>query len=212
MSNYIMHINLFGAEVRCETESRLVSINDLVVAGNRWRALNSLPQKNMQDLLSTSSFNDFKNAVAKKLGVPVDSLMHSVKGRNGRTMGHLFLAIYIAEQISPEFHVEVIQTFVEGKILEFRSLGGTEFKNLNGAIDVYLPGREEKDNKGIYIQVAKMLREKILGPEFNADDPWSKANADQTHLRYSYENRLVDLLRLGVVNDYAHLKTLIEKL
>ena len=54
------------------------------------------------------------------------------------------------------------KTFVEGKILQWREDGGDEFINLNIAIDAYLPEREGKDNTGIFIQVAKQLKAKIL--------------------------------------------------
>lgn len=202
MSNYIMNVNFFGHDVRCETENNLVSLNDLVIAGNKWRGENGLPLKNIADLTKTQAYADFRDAVASTLNVSPESLVQTVMGRKGRTMVHVFLAIYVAEQISPLFHVKVIQTFVEGKLLEFRDLGGTEFKNLNAAIDLYLPDRLGKDNKGVYITLAKIIREKILGQ----NTTWDSATVDQTHSRYSIEKRLVDYLRQGLITDYEHLK------
>ena len=211
MSNYVMQVDFFGNGVRCETESHMVSLNDLVVAGNVWRTQRGLPPKSLKDLIYTQSFSEFKKAVSKIKGIPEENLMNVVRGRSGRTMAHLHLAIYVAEQISSHFHVMVIDTFIEGKLLEFRELGGTEFKNLNAAIDLYLPDRQGKDNKGVYMQIAKLLRTKLLGKDAEAGD-WAVASVAQTHSRYDFERRLVDFLRMGVVRDYPHLKELVEKL
>lgn len=162
MSNYIMTVDFFGNLVRCETDGLMVSLNDLVIAGNAWRSMNGLSMRPIDSLTRTQSFADFKAAVSKTKGIPENELMAVIKGRSGRTMVHLYLAIYVAEQISPEFHVHVISTFIEGKLLEFRAQGGTEFKNLNAAIDLYLPDREGKDNKGCYINTAKIIRGKAV--------------------------------------------------
>jgi hypothetical protein len=126
-------------------------------------------------------------------------------------MAHVAIAIFVAEQMSPEFRVSVIKTFLEGKLLEFREMGGTEFKNLNAAIDLYLPGRDGKDNKGVYIQIAMRLRARLLGPDAGSE-AWATANVGQTHARYSAEAYLVRALGDGLVRDYEHLKELVTKI
>jgi hypothetical protein len=126
-------------------------------------------------------------------------------------MAHLTIAVYVAEQMSPDFHYQAIKTFLEGKLLEFRELGGTEFKNLNAAIDLYLPGRSGKDNKGVYIQIAKGIRTKLMGAGAEAGC-WDSATVAQIHTRYSVEGKLIDYMRQGFVRDYDHLKEIIAKL
>ncbi|MNC66899.1 hypothetical protein D3C75_1173490 [compost metagenome] len=121
------------------------------------------------------------------------------------------MALLAAETMNPRFHAHVHKVFIEGKLLEFRELGGTEFKTLNAAIDQYLPGRDGKDNKGVFINVAKAVRERIFGAGAGPDC-WNTATVDQTHMRYEWENKLSTMLRLGVVRDYEHLKELIERL
>jgi len=212
MGNYIMQVDFFGNKVRCETDGLLVCLNDLVTAGNMHRAENQRPLKRLQDMTTTDGFNTFLGVVSKRSGMsPKDLLFVAGRGRGARTMAHYVIAIYIAEQMSPEFHYEVIKTFMEGKLLEFRELGGTEFKTLNAAIDRYLPNRECKDNKGVFIQIAKLLRTKILGKDAEAGD-WNDCPTAQTHMRYEAEKQLIKFLEMGLVRDYEHLKELVERL
>jgi len=100
------------------------------------------------------------------------------------------------------------KTFVESRILQWREDSGDEFMNLNIAIDAYLPEREGKGNKGVFIQIAKQLKEKIL----NDQEVWNTASFTQLERRAKIERNLCDLLRLGVVKNYEHLKELITKL
>lgn len=210
MSNYIMQIDFFGNAVRAETEGNMISLTDLVRAGNAWRASKGMPMKPLQAVVESVGFKEFLDITKSKF--PDTEVYKTIgAGNKKRTMAHVILAVYVAEQMSPEFHFEVIRTFIQGKILEFRDLGGTEFKNLNAAIDLFLPGREGKDNRGVYIQTAKLLRAKLMGPDAESGC-WDTATTAQIHSRYSMENKLVDYLRMGFVRDWEHLKTLIEKM
>lgn len=203
-----MNVDLFGNKVLCETEGFMVSLNDMERAGNAWRLSNGMPAYQLGAFLASKTLKEYLDAAAEVWEKPVESFLKKAgKGKTSRTMGHISIAVLLAEQMSPRFHAQVHKTFIEGKILEFREMGGTEFVNLNIAIDEYLPGREGKDNKGIYIQVATRLRNKILG----TDEPkWGDANADKTHKRFEHETTLCKLLKLGLVRDYEHLKQLID--
>ena len=106
------------------------------------------------------------------------------------------------------FKVDLYDTFINHKILTWRDDSGDEFINLNLAIDAYLPGREGKDsNQGLYINAAKILKEKIQ-PEEN---DWNKASYPKLELRTTIERKLCDFLRMGVVRDWEHLKELMVK-
>jgi len=212
MGNHVLSVDFFGNSVRAETQGRLVCINDLVRAGNNWRAVNGLPLKTVQQVMVSQGLADYMESASKVWGIPKDDLIVVVgKGSKSRTMGHIAVAIYVAEQLSPEFHANVIKTFIEGKLMEFRDMGGTEFKNLNAAIDLYLPEREGKDNTGIYIQAAKAIRKKLMGDDA-CSGCWDKASVAQTHSRYEIEKSLVQMLSIGLVRDYYHLKEIIERL
>jgi len=207
MSQYVMQADFFGNSVRCYTGGKMVSLTDLAKAGNKWRVANDLSIKPLAQILDSASFEEFKK-VAEKDMPGEEIIRHEGRGNTKRTMGHVILAVYIAEQFSPEFHYKVIKTFVEGKLLEFREMGGTEFKSLNAAIDRYLP---EGGSVGKYINAAKIIRAKVLGKDAEAGD-WDSASVQETHSRYDIEKRLVDVLSLGVVRDWEHLKELIEKI
>ena len=210
VSNHVMQVDFFGNTVRAETEGTLVSLTDLAKAGNMWRASKGMSIKPLQAVVESVGFIEFvKVAQADMPGQEI--LFSTGKGNSKRTMAHVIIAIYFSEQYSPEFHYSVIKTFIEGKLLEFRDQGGTEFKNLNAAIDLYLPDREGKDNKGCYINVAKLVRAKLLGADAVAGD-WETATVAQMHSRYEFEKRLIDYMNMGMVRDYPHLKELIGKL
>ena len=207
MSNHIMHVDFFGTPIRCETDGLMISLTDLARAGNQWRLLNSLPQKTLGNIVDTQGFAAFL-AVAQT-DMP-NQVLYRVdgKGKAKRTMAHVVLAVYVAEQFSPKFHYDVIKTFVEGKLLEFRDHGGTEFKALNATLDLRGDAVLGKPaHKGHYVQMATAIRKRIL----HADQDWNTASVAQTHRRYEVEQTLVKLLELGVVRDWEHLKELIEK-
>lgn len=205
-----MRVDFFGNGVRAETDGHLVSLNDLTNSGNCWRLQNGLPSYQLSSFISSKSFKEYLDAASIVWGIPKEGLLiRRGKGNASRTMGHVSIAMLLAEQISPIFHATVHKVFIEGKLLEFRSLGSTEFATLNSAIDTCLPDRVGKDNKFLFINIAKMIRLRVLG---NEDKTWDEANVDQIHLRFDIEKQLSKMLRLGVVKDWDHLKELVNKI
>lgn len=209
MSNYIMQVDFFGNSVRCETEGLMVSLNDLFNAGNLWRLQNKMPVYQMHAFLNSAALTEYVKAAADEWCMPADKFItRAGKGKTTRTMVHISVAILAAEQISPAFHAKVHRTFVEGKLLEFRDHGGTEFKSLNAALDMRSQEVLGKPaHKGHFIQVATLLRARLL----NEGQDWNTASVAQTHRRWEAEQTLVKLLQLGVVRDWEHLKELIGK-
>lgn len=190
----------------------MVCLNDLMHVGNKWRMQNDLPIIQMQQIVGKPGLRDYV-AAASKIWNRSQEEMLAVHGRGGtaRTMAHVAVAVYVAEKMSPEFHAIVIKTFIEGKMLEFRELGGTEFSKLNVAIDNFLPGREAKSsNQGLYINAAKILRERILGEGADGNS-WNSATMEQTHQRYKKEEFIVNALTMGMVRDWEHLKEVLAK-
>lgn len=213
MSNYPLSVEFFGNVVRAQTLGNRICLNDLFIAGNALRLADGKPALQMSAFLNSKSLNEYVDAAAVEWNLPKEHFITKEgKGKkNLRTYVHVSVALLAAETMSPRFHAHVHRVFIEGKILEFRERGGTEFKNLNAAIEEYLPDRQGKDNKGVFITIAKAIRERILGPNAKTED-WNFTGVTQTHLRYDWENKLCEMLRLGVVKDYDHLKELISKL
>jgi len=154
------------------------------------------------------------------LKIPKDKVVKVTgRGRNARTYAQLHFLIYCAEQISPEFHFDVIDVFIDNHILQNRDDGGEHFKELNRVIDLYLPERENKSsNVSVYIQCAKLLKSKIFTIQEIAkcDDCniWNSkfATSSRLKIRDEYENKLISFLEMGLIRDYEHLKELIGKL
>jgi hypothetical protein len=212
MSNYPVTVEFFGNVVRAQTQGSLICLNDLFIAGNALRLAQGKPALQMNAFLNSKGFEEYLEAASDEWNIPAEQLRKvEGRGRNTKTYVHASIALLAAESMSPRFHAHIHRVFIEGKLLEFRELGGTEFKVLNAAIDAYLPNRDGKDNRGVYIQVAKMLRTKILG-EGSVTADWNSTGVAQTHVRYQIEADLSKMLRLGLVRDYDHLKELIEKL
>ena len=210
MSNYRMSVDFFGKAVMAETEGNMICLNDMLNAAISFRLNQGKAPLQLTAFFNSKGLAEYIEASAKEWNLPKESFIKKVgKGKYTRTYVHVSIAVYAAQQISPEFHAHVNRVFIEGKLLEFRERGGTEFRNLNANIDQYLPDRLGKDNKGVFIQIAKLLRSKILGDEAKTGD-WDKATVSQIHLRYEYENKLCEILRLGLVKDYEHLKNLVE--
>lgn len=214
MSGFEMRVDFFGKSVRAKTEGNLICLNDLFWAGNAVRVTDEgKPSLQLANFLSSKTLEDYVAAASEEWGIPQSELIQKGgRGRTSATYAHVSVALLAAEQLSVRFHVHVHRVFIEGKLLEFRQMGGTEFISLNASIDKYLPEREGKDsNRGVYINVAKALRTKILGVDAEAD-AWAIATVEQTHRRFEIENKLCDFLRLGMIRNYEHLKDIIARL
>ncbi|HUX54743.1 MAG TPA: KilA-N domain-containing protein [Williamwhitmania sp.] len=136
------------------------------------------------------------------------TVIKTKRGKSGGTWAHLYLLLKAAAHLDTDFELQIYETFVTNQILRWRDDSGDEFKTLNIAIDAFLPGREGKDNKGVYIQIAMAIKAKV-----NPDGgQWNTASYDQLELRTLYERRLIDFMRMGLVRNYEHLKELIDNL
>ncbi len=130
------------------------------------------------------------------------------RGKGGGTWAHLYLLLDAAARLDPEFRLQIYEAFVAGKILKWRDDSGEEFKKLNIAIDAYLPEREGKTNKNIFINVAKMLKSKLIPGVIC----WNEANSIQLENRTRVEEKLILFLQSGLIRNWEHLKEVINNL
>lgn len=195
-----------------QIDAQKVNLTAFVEGLNKMLEAEGKPACQMASVLRSKGFQDYLQAASEEWNLPkTDLLSRGVKNKSA-TIAHLSVALYVAEQSSPRIKVQAHKFLVDSEVEKYQATGGTEFKTLNANIEAYLPGREHKSsNKGVFIQIAKRLREKILGPDATTES-WNHADVDQTHKRYEWENKLSDMLRLGVVKDFNHLKELIDKL
>jgi hypothetical protein len=194
------------------------SLTDLFSLGNRQRVLDGKKPINQTLFIKSKATQEFIRIIAKELNIKESDIVFSKgRGKSSRTYGQLHFLIYAAEKLSPTFHFHVIDIFLSKHLLELRDDGGNVFKALNLAIDQWLPDRKDKQNRGCYIQVAKMLRAKIF-PEIKTFDThiniWNSDIAvyEKQYLREDYEDKLVSFLKAGLIKDWEHLKAVIENL
>lgn len=228
-TNMHMNVAIGGMDVAVEHKTGLVDVNDLAKVGNMIRAGKGRPPITIPRIRANKGITDFTEAVQRQIDAghygyfdaPAELVFATAKsGAGARTKAFLPIALKIAAFMDVDFEAEVYRVFIEEKILQYRDEGGHEFKTLNIVIDSFLPGREDKSNNtGIYISVAKQLRDKVF-PEHtdwnNKDDGniWNspQATPERMRLRHEYEAYLSRILKDGLVRDYEHLKEVISKL
>lgn len=225
-TNQLMQVAIAEHVLPIEHKTMMGSLTDVWKIGNAYRTKRGLPELDLNNWLRSPETLEYVRVVEQDLNVKcVDStpleirksalvknltspLITTKRGKGGGTWAHLYILLDAAARLDPNFKHQMYKTFVEGRILQWREDGGDEFLNLNIAIDAYLPEREGKDNTGIFIQVAKQLKAKILNP----DDTWNTASFPQLEKRAKLEKDLCNYLRLGMVRNYDHLKELIAKI
>lgn len=205
-TNQLMSVAFSEGVVNVFHNTAMGDLTQLWKVGTIMRVNNGMAVPQLNNFLHSQSTKDFIEVCERKTGNPCIEI--TGRGKNGRTWASIHMMIYAAEYLSTEFHFEVIDAFINNKILEWRDVSGDEFKALNIAIDNYLPGRDGKSNKGIYINTAKMLLGKV-NPSITT---WNDATADELRERAVIENKLVTTLHLGLIRDWEHMKEIIEKI
>lgn len=231
-TNQLMQVTIGQYTQPIEHKTMMGHLNALWDYGNGLRALKGLTPLNQNDWLSSQQTRELLLALNRKFNTgnaisedPIfetdsrgrtkiseitknNPFIRTKRGTGGGTWVHLYLLLDAAAWLDADFKLELYDTFINNKILQWREDGGDEFINLNMAIDAYLPEREDKDNTGIFIQVAKQLKAKILSP----DDTWNTASFPQLEKRAKLEKELCNYLRLGMIRNYEHLKEVISKI
>ena len=226
-THMIMDVKIDGHPVRVEHKTGLVDVNDLLKVGNRLRASKMLSPMTITRIRRSKDLKAFSEAVQRQIDnghyqyfdVPDELIFATGKGGAGTTTkAFLPVAIKIAALMDSDFEAEVYRVFIEEKILHYRDESGEEFKALNLIIDSYLPGREDKDNRGVYIAVAKQIRAKVF-PDVEWDSTaqgniWNSelATAEALRRRAKIESELISTLRLELIQSFDHLKEVITKL
>jgi len=230
-TNQLMQVTIGSYSQPIEHKTMMGHLNALWDYGNGLRATKGLTPLQMKDWLMSTQTRELVEALDRKYSEPnsgistitkvdprgrsslVDltkntSFIKTKRGTGGGTWVHLYLMLDAAAWLDADFKLQLYDTFINNKILQWREDSGDEFINLNIAIDAYLPEREGKENTGIFIQVAKQLKAKIL----NGEEVWNTATFNQLEKRAKIEKDLCGFLKLGMIRNYEHLKEVIAKL
>lgn len=214
-TDQLMAVCFPQGDLHISHKSMMGSLTDLFNIGNKMRVMEGKGIANMTLFVNSASTQEFIRIICEEQACHPDSVITKTgRGKSSRTEVNLHLLIYAAEYLSTRFHYQVIDTLITGKLLQLRDDGGDEFGVLNRAIDRYLPGREGKaSNQGCYINIAKIIRRRcnLVKPE--NDETWNQSLADKhaQSMRYEMQHKLVNLLELGLVRDWEHLKELVER-
>jgi len=211
---------------RKETWEKIIKLYNVSVEddskkffGNCRKSFGGFPPKVLYSTIDDLP-KDSKGTIQYQEVLKTQQLNHIIKIQNrGKlqnrgTWFEVTLLLDLATWLDVDLWYEVYSTFIEGKILEHRDAGGEAFKRLNKAIDT-LPDRQPhlkpKGNKGVYINVAKMIREKlsIIDTKGYNEDEHDRIVQEK---REEYINKLVTTIELGLVTSYPQLKEVIKKL
>ena len=112
--------------------------------------------------------------------------------------------------LDKDLEVEIYRVFIEEKILYFRDEGGYSFKELNKAIDKYLPS-PTGNNTGRYITIAKIIREKLEITDTKGYNE-KEHHAEIQEKRDFIEKYLIISLQTGLITSFEQLQEVAEKM
>ena len=241
MKNQTLTVHIGTNVFDIEHQTMMGNLNEFWDCGNAFRIQKGLPPKRLDHWLASIDTAEYVAAVERELLGKSDTskylnsselevienkgkstvsrltasspLFKTRKGRYGGTWAHLYILIDAATWLDADFKVQVYKTFIEGKMLQRRDEGGENFKAVNIAIDAYLPDREGKDNKFLFIHLANLIADKFSLPAVEkGKNRWNDATLHQTEARSKIEDTLTIMLRTGLVRNWEHLKELVAVL
>ena len=206
-TNQIMSVEFTNGVLHIGHLDMMGKLDEVFMLGNVYRYNSNLPTLRMESWLAMESTKEYVALVSSKLGRPAKITR---KGKGGGTSVHLRVIIDAAMYLSAEFKDEVIQAFIEGKILRYRDEGGDKFIDLNAQLAAHAEQVLGKAaHSGHFIHIAKTLKAKLLP---DGHPGWNYATPEQLSSRIEIEDKIGTMLRLGLVRDWEHLKTIIERI
>jgi hypothetical protein len=205
-TNQVMTVSFAHGDVVVGHKEAMFEINHIFSIGNKYRVLNNQPPLQLSAFINSKRTQEFLMALAAHTGLEPTKLLYVTgRGVKARTMGNMHLMIYAAEFLSPAFHVEVIDTFINSKLLTYRDESGDAFKKLMEVIkETAEPILGKPPHHGHYITVSKI----IMG-RFPASLDWNIATAEQLKERTRIEEAVTTAIRMGFIKDWEHLKQVI---
>lgn len=171
VTQVVMKRELFGSEIRQQSKTEFFCANDLVAAGNKWRALNDISIFNLGQYFNQKSTQEFILEIENKYNIKA---VLSTKGRNGSTWVHPLLFIDIALAINPKLKVEVYEWLFDN-LIKFRNDSGDSYKEMAGAL--YVRYTNKRDFPNYLSRVANYIKQQI------GVEDWQSATEEQLKRR-----------------------------
>lgn len=184
-TSVLMRRELFGCEVKQDSKTGFFSANDLVAAGNKWRASNGMKLFNFNSWSNAQSNKDFVKEMEYQFGV----VTQTKRGATGGTWVHPFILIDLALAIDPKLKIEVYR-WIYDELIKYRNDSGDSYKKMCGSLFANC-SNQSKFHRGIKT-TANMIKDACGVKD------WQAATESQLKLRDKiHENisLLCDVLR-----------------
>ena len=219
-TDQLMTISLMGGEIHIYHNTAMGNLSELFRLGNTQRMIEGKTPINQSQFLKQERTLEFIRVISNETGLSKDEIVKkNGRGKNSKFYAQLHLLIFCAEALSPLFHYKVIDLFISNKILTIKDMGGDDFKDLNALIDKKIPDRVNKNNMGLYIYTAKVLKSKIfpdvdLSNYTGTNNIWNSnyATSEALRKRDDYEKKMMTLLEMNVVESWEHFKSFLDRL
>jgi hypothetical protein len=219
-TDQLMNVSLMSGEIHIYHNTAMGDLSELFKLGNTQRMFEGKTPINQSQFLKQKRTLEFIDVICKEKNIEKSEVIKTKgKGKNSRFYAQLHFLIFCAEALSPTFHYRVIDLFIREQILTIRDEGGNDFKDLNSLIDTNMPDRVGKNNMGLYIYTAKILRSKIF-PNVNLSlytgkqNIWNSkyASPEKLKKRDEYERKMMTLLEMNVIENWEHFKGFLDLL
>lgn len=199
-----------------DAKTGMVNLKTLEVVGNAYNGVTSESQsgyKRLRDWLSLDSTKEFIDVCEEKSSKRDLSLgenkvlIRTGRGKNAKSMASIHIAIDFAMWLNPRFKYEVIDTFINKKILDARLLGIDSIKKLTDA----MKEKFQDINQADYVSVNMAINRKVNG-EFVKGWDVATATADKQQQRARIIDTCVTLINLGVANTVEKLIIFIHQM
>lgn len=166
----IMKRNTLGEIISQKSKSGFFSATELVIAGNKYRAMNGLKLVNLNSYFSNNANKEFMKELSSKYG----KIKTDGRGRGVHVWVHPLLFLDIALWVDPKMKVEVYEWLLDN-LLQFRNDSGDSYKKMTGAL--YLIAK----NKTLFQKNIRIVAKRIK-LECGVKD-WNTASESQLKLR-----------------------------
>lgn len=181
----LMQRNLFGEMVRQNNQTGFICANDIVSAGNKYRALNNMKLFDFRSWIDAKGNKEFIEEMKAQFG----EVVVTKKGRDGSTWLHPYICIDLALSIDPKLKIEVYKWLFD-ELLKFRNESGDSYKKMCGFLFENCTSKTT-----FHRDISKVATQIQLA--CNVSD-WQTATEEQLKLRDKIQNNIAllsDVLR-----------------
>lgn len=225
-TNQLLTVNIGPGKFDIEHKTKLGDLKQVWDLGNLYRKQRGLNGKDLKAYLQSKSTREFIIEIERKMNLPVSPLWSDVvvqegkkgasitssklfrttKGRYSSIYAHLYILIDAAMCLDPKFKLDVIEVFVEGKLLRHRDESGDAYKAMNIALDIAMPLNDKQREIARYMALANAIADHLKLPKpIKGRSRWNEASYDQLEARSKIEEFLTALLRNGFAKDFSQI-------